>query len=80
MITRQDTKKGQMMDDPFFSRNVEISRTEVKAEHLNGVFQLNLSIPRVNMIAAEILLNISGRFRGQNLYGRPLCFLDVSKD
>lgn len=39
-ISVQDTKMGQLMDDPFFfSRNVEMSRIEVKAEHLNGVFQ-----------------------------------------
>lgn len=47
------------MDEPFFARNVEISGVEVKAEALNGVFQLNLSIPRADVIAVEILLNVS---------------------
>lgn len=61
----------------FFSRNVEMSRIEVKAEHLNGVFQWNRLIPGVHMTAAEILLNISGRCCGQRRNRHPSCFLGV---
>lgn len=65
-----------MTPSPFFSRNVPVSGIEVKAEHLNGVFHLNLSIPRVTVILAEILLNISVKCCEQKLDGRPSCPLD----